>query len=417
MARKRAGTHAIRIEGEATFGTIPASFPTNADPIQAWGISVSNKQSEFPNEAVMTDLGQHETGYGPSHDENELTFSTYMEGLGTAAASTVQAIATAFTTLHEISLGGTVNLSTGATVEPTATAGAPNSTVLVESTINGNQTANSLVCFLDASSDPHVRPVSTISGTDGMTLLMELPAIPADSSVIYGGAGVQFAEQTTQTGYYEAIGKSTASGDDDHEGTGCVATFGWAEVNGNQPQTLSWTVKSGDFVEDGSVTSSTQVAPTNARPIALAGGDFLIAAYGSSAVSNIDLSGSAFTLNREWSADEAPNEQDNIEGWTCLNCPAELTIFMKPTAATPTGITASTYRAAWISGGSETLYHMLFQFGRVVGNVVAYYFPRMRMSKKPERVERNGKTAQKLTFVFAQGANSTATGFVWMRQF
>lgn len=405
MARVRAGTHAIRLAIESSFGTEPGSYDSNKLAIQCWGPNPNFRESEFENEAVMTDLGSHETGYGPSHDENECTFSTYTEGLGTAAGDASAAVATAYTHLHEISLGSAVDLSTGSTVKA---ATSPTTTV-IEETDGGNHAVNTLIPFIDTNSAIHLRPCSAYA-TDEITLGLALPFTPSPADVIYGAANVAFAEQTAKTAYMEAIGKGSY---ENFEAAGCVGSFSFPEVEGNRPQTVDWTLKAASFTED---VSATQVPPANARPVAIAGGDYLIAAYGNTAGSDIDLAGWSFNLNREWSSDEAPNETDNIEGWTCLQCKGELTIYMKPDASTPTGNSASSYRDAFLTGGSENLFHILLQFGTTAGACCAYYFPKLRLIKKPERVERRGKVAQKLTFGFVQGANTTSEPFVMFAQ-
>lgn len=404
MALARAGTHAIRLALESTFGTEPASYDSNKKSVQAWDIDVSSlKETEFENQAVKTDLMPHETGVGPSHPENAPSFSCYCEGLGTAAGDGVAASPTVLTWLMAICLGGTISNSTGSTVK---TGSSPTTTSVAE-TDAANHAANTLVGF-EIGGECCVRPVAGYS-TDTMTLLMALPSAPSEGDEIYGGSGLHYSETAVQTAYLEAIGKGTY---ENFEAAGVVGNFSLPEVAATQPQTISFALRAATFTED---VSATQTAPTNARPISIAGGEFLLGAYGNTAASALKWARWSLELNNEWDADEACNEDDGIDGWSKMGADFRLTLHVRADTAPPTGISASTFRQSFLDGGSDNLYHVLLSFGqKTAGKICAFYLPKLRLITKPERVEVDGKAAQKLTFAGVQGMTEDA---IWFRQF
>jgi hypothetical protein len=403
MTLTRAGTHAIRIDKESTFGVEPGSFDVNKLSIVAWDIAVTGKKEDIPNQGVRTDLYEHETAEGLAKDGGTgINFSSYVEGLGAGAEADngTLAVATAFTRFMECCLGSDSSANTGSTVKA---ASSPTTTV-VEETDAGNHAVREFAGFITpTTSRVQARFIQAYS-TDEMTLPIPLDEAPAVGADIYGAITIAFQEDHDVSCFFEAIGKNKYQ---NYEIGGAVGTFSLPEVAASKPQTINWQIVAHSFVE---LPVVSQVAPTNTRAQTNAGGEFLILKSGNQTTLDATkdkLKWARWTLElgTTLDSDEDCNSYDiGYDGVTKTDLQMRLTLLLREGVAMPTGFSSATYREGYIAGGAENSFQIQLTFGQeTAGKICVFYFPEMRMITKPEPVDVDGKAAQRITFAPIQG--------------
>ena len=402
----RAGTHVIAADLESTaFNTQEADFDTEKLRFAAWDVSPGFKEAVIENSAVRVDLGEHPPGVGLQHQDSELGFTTYTQGLGTAAGDAVAATATAFSHLLAGCLGGSEALSTGSTASGTPTA------IEVIETDDGNHADDTLVGFAGASGAVYVRPVGTYTTdttTGVMDLLMALPSgdLPTASDVIYGGVNVQSAESSLQLIQGEVVGKNTAQTTDF---LGAIGNFSIPEAGEGDAQTINFTFKPASFDR---YQSTTQVAPAVARPLVNAGGEFLLGKFGNTAGLSLRFLRIGIELARTFVADPDASADSGLCGWVLTDQQTRITVHVPDAQSMPTGFTVTNFHDSFTSSDlTENDYHLLCNWGgRTAGKIFSLYFPRMHLVMPPEQVDIDGIAAQKLTFGLTQGQYDSATG-------
>lgn len=399
----RSGTHVLSVAVETAFNT--ENSPFTVQSLATWDLEPGLKNQPIENQAVRVELGEQKPGLGITHPDSELTFSTYAAGLSSAAGDGVAATATALTTLIAGCLGGTPAASTGSTVKA---ASSPTTTSIAE-TDAANHAANTLVGFAQDDGTIEVRPVAGYS-TDTMTLLMALSTAPSEGNVINGGMNIKNVETSLSTIQGQAVGKNTAQ---NWKFYGSVGNFTLAEAAESEAQTLQFSFKAGSFTR---YESLTQTAPTLARPLVNAGGEYLIGKYGSTATSTLDLMRVGIDLGREYTADPAANDSDGICGWVLTNQQTRITLHVRDTESMPSGFTVTSYFGSFNdTDETENDYHILLNFGqRVGGKILSIYIPRCHLVMQPEQVDMDGIMVQKLTFALSQ--DSSITNKIWIAQ-
>lgn len=402
----RAGTHVLAIDHESTaFNTAEADYASAKLRMPVWDVNVAGlKHQAIENQAVRVDLGEHPPAIGVAHTESEHGFTTYTQGLGTAAGDATAATATAFTRALASVLGGTPALSTGSTASDTPSA---STTTTVNEADADNHADDTLVGFALDNGDICVRPVGTYtSGATGvMDLLMALPSAPTAGNVIYGGANVQSAESSLFVAQGEYTGKNTAQ---NYKWFGSVGNFSLPETAEGEPQTISFTYKTGNFTRYDSLT---QVAPSILRPLVAAGGEYLIAKFGETATTCLSLLRIGIDTARTYAADPDACADTGISGWVLTDQQTRITVHVRDTASMPSGFSVSNYFSSFGSAtATENDYHLLLNFGqKTAGRIFSLYFPRIHLVMEPEPVEIDGIAAQKLTFGLTQGQYDSAS--------
>lgn len=399
----RSGTHVLSVAVETAFNT--ENSPFTVQSLATWDLGPGLKNQPIENQAVRVELGEQKPGLGITHPDSELTFSTYVAGLGTAAGDATAATATAMTTLIAGCLGGTPAASTGSTVKA---ASSPTTTSVAE-TDAANHAANTLVGFQKPDGTVEVRPVAGYA-TDTMTLLMALSSAPDEGDVIYGGMNVKNVESSLTTIQGQAVGKNTAQ---NYKLYGSVGNFTLNEAAESEAQTLSFSLKAGSFTR---YESLTQTAPTLSRPLVNAGGEYQIAKYGNTAGDALDLMRVGIDLGREYTADPAANDSDGLCGWVLTNQQTRITLLVRDTETMPTGFSVSNYFSSFNdTDETENDYHILLNFGqKVAGKIFSIYIPRCHLIMQPDPVDMDGIMCQKLTFALSQ--DSSITNKIWIAQ-
>lgn len=398
----RAGTHVIGVlEETTTFGVKESTFDTDKKKLATWDVQPGFKRQTHENQSVRSDLGEHPVAWGVKHAESELTFSSYLESLDSAAGDATQAASNAFTFLLAACLGGTIARSTGSTVNGTPT---PTTTAVTEND-SGNHAANSLVPFT-TTAGVEVRPISTYS-SGAMTLLMALSAEPAASSVVYGATTIKSDNDANFIMQGEVIGRHSS---ENYEFFGAVGNFSIGEAAANEPQSISFTIKCASYESD---ISETQASPTVNRPTVSAGGEFLIAKYNNTATTALKFLNASIELGRTYTADPDVNTTMGICGHVVTDQQIRLTLHVHPNQTVPAGMSGSTWRALCDSE-TDNDFHILLNYGRkTAGDIVSAYLKRGHIVEEPELTEIDGIAALKLVFGARQG---TGEDQLWMGQ-
>lgn len=405
-AGSRAGSHVVAVLKETTFKTEevgPPDFDTAKIRIATWDVGTSFSRETIENQTVRVDFGDHKAGLGLTYPASELSFSTYADGLGTAAGDASAATITALGHLLAGCLGGTPAHSTGSTVKA---ASSPTTTSVAE-TDAGNHAENTLVPFgVAADGKVYVRPVATYA-TDTMTLLMALPTAPTvTTDVIYGATNIKDAQTAGYTLQGEVLGKNASQS---YDYFGAVGNLSIPEAAPGEAQTLAFSFQIAKFSHQ---VGTTQVAPSAARPLVSAGGEFLIANHGSTATTELSVLRSSLETGRTYVADPDANDTDGLCGWVVTDQELRLTLTVKDADTPPSG-GASTWRGSWESADDSTdnNFHILHNFGQTTaGRLFSFYLPQAHQAAEPEDTDVDGIAARTLVFAPTQGDSKHDAG-------
>jgi len=415
MSQYRAHTHIARVDVEAVKGDLNADFNTEAVDIPCFDPSWKGDYQAIENAATRQDLGEHAPGAAHSFEVNECKFSTQMQGLGGIGAPVLQAVAPG----QAIALGGVFGVdaqasarrSTGSTVKAAST---PTVEEVIE-TDAGNHAVNQLVPFLGSVSGKYyVRPVITYA-TDTMTLGLNLPAadLPAVGSIIPGGSNVEWYDDTVAANLAsiqaELVGQTTS---DNERFLGMNGTASIPEKGPNEAPQLDLTFRAMQFNDLFVRAQSPSVVPL---PYAHAGGEFLIAPYGSKVYTPIPELRLAIDFGATYGALEDHNDEDRgIEGWMRDNVQTRITLTVPQEFASPAGSSSgkTNFRESWRHNKlSDTpdRYHMLFSYGlKTIGRMFTIYFSDVFIADMIDtNATVNTRRAEKA--VFGLLANSDAT--------
>lgn len=399
----RAGTHVLAVDHESTaFNTAESDFDSVKLRTPTWDVSTGMKRQAIENSAVRVDLGEHPPGLGLQYPESEVGFTTYLQGLGTAAGDGVTAARNAFSTLMASCLGGTPTLSTGSVAT-----GTPTTLEVIEADLDAH--ADDEIAGFEVGGLVYARPIGTYdSGTGTCDLLMALPSAPVADDVVYGAVNIKSAETSLFRMQGQLAGKNTAQ---NYKFYGCVGNFSLPESTEAEAQSVNFTYQMGKFTRYDTLDSGVHVAPSVLRPLVNAGGEFLLAKFGQTATTSLSLLRIGVELARTYTADPDAGDDSGLCGWVLTDQQTRITLHVRDTATLPTGISASNYYSAFGSATlSENDFHLLLNFGKKTpGSICSFYFPRIHMVNDPEPVDIDGIAAQKLTFALTQGQYGDAS--------
>lgn len=418
-------THVLSFQIEAALLAKNGSFSAGRRFLGTWGWDPETfTKGEIENQVTRADLGYNEAGVGRTVDNSTLNFSCYPQGIGDpdddgalGCPDGETAIANAFTYLLQCALGdATVALSTGSL----ATGAGHTATSIVEDSAAAHG-ASQFICIEDLTDTTNgaraiVRPIGSYA-TATSTLLMGIPATLVtelnnnpDTANIYGGATVIMAENCDVLLQGDILGVHSST---QFEYFGGYFNFSIPEVGNGEAPTFSFEGKIGKFTED-IVTARTGVS--SLRPLALAGGEFLLAKHGNTTATSIKVLRMGFNFARTATPDSEQNT-DGFGGFVATDQASELTIYMHHNSAVPAGFTGTTYKALWYAGDDENQFHYLYAFGgRIPGRIQCGYLPHIHMCKAPRKVQIDGISMQRLVFKMSQGG-SEGVAKLWMGQF
>lgn len=409
MAQVRAETHVGGFLKEAAFKTKDNSFSSLRRFLGTWGWDASQfKRGTIENQVVRADLGYNEPGVGLASDNSTINFNCYPQGVG-VVGSTLGAgdgetpVPNAFTYLLESCLGAAATIANGDTVQSKTSV-----TVLVEST-PGVHAANGICCIADMRSGAEYsgravcRPYAGYA-TDTMTFLMAWPAdmyaAMAPTDVIFGGITITSAEAAAVTLQGDWLGARSSQS---FEFFGAIFNFSIGEVANGEAPVFAFEGKCADFTRD---IATTRTSVNSLRPTTLAGGEFLLAKYGNTTATELNVLRFGFVLGREYTRQSGQNNA-GIGGWVLTDQATELTLYVDDNASVPAGFTGTTYNALFENGDADNQFHYFASLGcRQPGRIVNLYLPHIHMSAEPEHVNMDKIDMLKLMFRLSQGENS-----------
>lgn len=402
--------HNISFQEDAAFNTKNGSFSSLRKFLGIWGWAPEQfKKGTIENQVTRADLGSNQPGVGLPCDNSTLNFSCYPQGVG-VVGSTLGAsdgetpVANAFTYLLEASLGGTAVVTDGTTIKAAST---PTATEVKE-TDAGNHASNGIVAVEDVRSGAAytgklvARPYNTYA-TDTMTLLMALPAAlvsaMAAGDTIFGGLQVTSTEIPTQTLQGDILGYRASH---NFEFFGAIFNFSIGEVENGEAPVFSFEGKIGSYTRD-IATSRTSV--NSLRPVVLAGGEFILAKYGTTTVTYLQCLKFGFNLNRTWTKQSGQNIY-GISGWVLTNQASELVLYVEDNATVPSGFTSTTYQQIFDDLAlDENQFHYQMTLCGFPGRTIVMYLPHIHMSQEPVHTIMEDIGYLKLTFAISQGSN------------
>lgn len=414
MAQVRAETHVGGFLKEAAFKTKDGSFSSLRRFLGTWGWDASQfKRGTIENQVVRADLGYNEPGVGLASDNSTINFNCYPQGVG-VVGSTLGAgdgetpVPNAFTYLLESCLGAAATIADGGTTRTTATAWTPSATSIQEEGA-GIHAANGIVCIEDNRTGAEYsgravcRPYSTYTvGT--MACLMAFPAAwvlaAAAGDVIFGGITITSAEAAAVTLQGDWLGARSSQS---FEFFGAIFNFSIGEVANGEAPVFAFEGKCADFTRD---IATTRTSVNSLRPTTLAGGEFLLAKYGNTTATELNVLRFGFVLGREYTRQSGQNNA-GIGGWVLTDQTTELTLYVDDNASVPAGFTGTTYNALFENGDNDNQFHYFASLGcRQPGRIVNLYLPHIHMSAEPEHVNMDKIDMLKLMFRLSQGENS-----------
>jgi len=415
MAEHRANTHVVEVDVEVAWAVLNGDFTTESLQLHAFDVTPTTESPEKENPANRQDLGEHAPTVGYNYEVNELKASVTMQGLGGIGAPVLQAVATA----QAIALGGVFGVdpqasarnSTGSTVKAASTPTVDS----IEETDAANHAVNQIVPFLSDSDDKwRARPVVTYA-SDVMTLAMNLPAgeLPIVGAVIPGATNLEWYDGAIAAALASIQAESIGQDEDDNSRfLGMNGDLSIPEVGPNEVPKFDLTFRAG-FGQD--LFSRAQVKEIVTLPYVAAGGEFLIAPFGSKVFTALPTN----RIGIEFGATYEPledflDEIKGIDGWWRPDVKTRISLTLPQEMASPAGSTsgATTYKECWRNRKiveTPDRWHLLFSWGQgQIGRSFTLYFGDVMQIEKPSSTENiNGRRANKM--MFAPLANSTST--------
>jgi hypothetical protein len=417
----RANTHVIAIDeeilGTDTFGTRNTGFDSDKQRFMAFDFTTNLNEQSLEQSGTRQDLGKHERIKGLFHPESELSVSTYLQGLGTAAGDGVtptitngQIYATSAVFGHKpvAAADATSTVCDGSNVA----VGSPTATVFDQET-ETNVFGNDTVVGVDLSTGLECRPIASWSA-DTITLAIALSAAPVATDILYGSANVQWRDNDNTTRPFMQAETIGLDDEDSREFYGCAGSLVFPETPAAETQAAQFTFRAASGLYP---TSTTQTSPTAIRPVVQAGGQFLVAEAGSAKTGiNADWCRANVNLTNTWAGQDAINTTIGLSQWVLTDTDGtiEMTFahdFDLTSLALPGGST--TWRDAFIAGGTDNNFQLFYQWGTTAGNIVTFYAKAVRVAMYPEMVDVDGIAAIKVTFEPQHGTtNRFVTSFL-----
>jgi hypothetical protein len=354
--------------------------------------------------------------------DDAATFEHWAEGLGTAAGDGVAPTATALSELLSswaqqpaaqmvapTPPGTPTWYTTGSTIEPL---GSTSTTLLEIKALDADffelPTANS-IGFVGAtlSDGVHWRPYIWDTATNSAELLIALPSIPADSSVVYGAINFPRAESWDSALPFPLatrwIGDKTIH---NVEFQGSIYDLSIPEVGPRDVPRFAFTSRGAGHTRD---VVDNRNYPTNDLATVFKQGKLLIAEQNGTTL----LTTCAFRVTANFSGAVEPDECINdtndfgISGYSRIDSVPELVVQLGREAAPPAALTSTTWIDAAENNQDTTDDCQVFvQYGGPAGRTILAYLPYCR-AEVVEYVEVNKLAYQVVTFRAKDGQFTT----------
>jgi hypothetical protein len=305
--------------------------------------------------------------------------SMKMEGLQSSPAGGSAAVNTFQSQMISLTMQNAPTLTSTDTTAGTPTA------LLVDNTTASSQatTGIGIGVFETASSGNYEARPRTVAG-DTSTLLMALSAAPGVGDDILGAANIQFTYRpsATRSASIRFVGNDALQ---NRYVQGIVANMTIPEFGPADVPMLDWTLKGAAVQQN---QSDTRGSATTPRGKVFAGGEVLIGAYGNTDA--LSICGSRIAVNA------ASGVAGFYRGAGSVRVEVSFPHDVIPSSIT--GNSSASWYEAWVTGGAESKFHLMFTCGQ---NVAAYsqtwYFPHLRIVEVQETTV-NEMDARKVIF-------------------
>jgi len=308
--------------------------------------------------------------------KTKLTFSTFLRGTGTAAASGVAALGAADLPESQLlsnAFSGGESLGTGSTISGSGAT----TTVLPCTSGAGFAIGQAVLVGSEAS------PIGNIA-TNNVTLIRALSSAPADTTVVNASA--------TYYPNWGAINSNSmqfqlrGSEDDYHKFLGCQANFKLANLNPGQIPLINWDCFVATWAA-GTTAAMTKDSWTNTTdpPLIGSAGALYIQDVGTTTINEIDASNLSFDVGLTWQVLNSPGGIQGVQGYELVG--------LVPTF----DITINAWSDGWRDAfEANTGKYIHFQIGSTAGNTILIELQNCYIDKW-ERVGVNAITGTKIT--------------------
>lgn len=396
----RTGTGVLSIlpSTPANILTKDANFESLKKQIPTHDLSVNLKHANIENQSSkQADLAPHEDGVGLTYTDSEISWGVYAEGLGTTYGNGDTAESNALIDTLASCLGGAPVLSTGSIINDGG--GAHTTTSVIESSSIGAHGAKQFLAIEDANGKIHLRPILTYGAGGEMGLGFALPAVPVDGKIAYGIPTVLMDETVNVLLQGDVLKRNTLNplkAAQNYEAFGGAGTFSIAEAAVNEAFKIQFKHR---FARHTRYNAKERIAPLSGRPLALAGGEFLLGKYGNTTPTYLRFANYGIELGRVYVPDPDANSEFGIGGWIVSAQDTVITLYVHDDQAMPAGFTAANFHEAWKMGGNQNLWHLQLASGqRWLQRVFGLYFPALRLAEEPSDAEMGEIQCTKLVF-------------------
>lgn len=405
MARQRKDEYVPELLIESTFATEPSWTGELTGSISNVDLS-SVKTPMIEDESYTTDGGTHERIEGLAWSNVSVPMSMKAEGLQVSPADGVTAIDTFQTTMVSLAMQQAPNLTDTDTI---AAAPAPAITGFDFVTAASQSAAGIVMVPYEVSTGVYEARPATVSGTT-ITFLMDASAVPSAADDVLGASQIQYVwNPTDRSASMRFVGNDSLQ---HRYMQGVVAGLNIPEFGPGDVPMMDFTLQAAAVQQNPG--ADVRATPTTPRGRVFAGGEIRIGAYGTS-TTPLSICGSRIAITNlggGFLADECGNATLGVASWGVRpKGPVQVQVTF-PHDVIPSAISGNT-SASWYealrTGGSESLFHLMFTLGQ---NVPAYsqswYFPKLRLVETNDG-EVNEQDARVCVFEAATGLTSTET--------
>lgn len=387
MAGEASQHYMFEVSDETNFGL---TGTPSWGAVRAWDVQPTFAREKLENQAAKQRRGTFAPAAG-SEKVSGVAFSTYAEGLETAAGDGVTASQTTLGQLFEASVGTEV-LGTGTTID-TSGGNVLTPTVVDASGIGAHTWVG--FDFDDTTDAIRWRPVRS-KASEVLTLVYGLPNASADADVVYSSASYQMVDQLPEASSKQFRRTATRQ-DRNYVLNGCLAgSLAMPSVAPSAEPILNWDFRATNATKDGSSTLE-PVDPPSPGP--LLSTEFAIIPYGTTTYS-ANYQYDYYSV--EWALDNGLVERPgphNASGVSMWDTPAGGALTF--TATLPAD-------DKWKdSFAAKDEFSILFCGSRVAGQFFGLWIDRVHIDDEPQDTDNDGILTT--TVVFALSA-STVTG-------
>ena len=189
----------------------------------------------------------------------------------------------------------------------------------------------------------------------------------------------------------------------EYRGINC--TMALPEVGEGEIPKLTFTCAPTEFAR---LYADVQVPPAAVRPTVTAGGEFLVAQTGSTAVKDLDIVRAAIEFPQGYIRIPYPNDPSGADptyGWRREKgtTPFSLSVMLPHAATPPAACTSATWEEMADDQGADDIVQILLAYGQGVPGKICAFWARNLIVTAWEMSEVDGLLAQKVTFSVLTG--------------